>query len=193
MTDADLAALCAASYVSPPTWQVADVRAVRTAEVVAFPGTDPGCVADWLRDLDAVPVWRDGVGYCHRGFLDGALLVLPWLRGLPPGLTLTGHSMGGAIAILAAALLRAADVPVAGVVTFGAPRAGGAVVKHLLADIPVRQFRHAGDPVPDVPCLPGVLEHVRPLTEISVGSLDPLADHAVGGYVAALAPVEVAA
>ena len=193
MTDADLAALCAASYGTPWAWSVADVHARRDGDVVAIPGTDPDCLADWLRDLDAVPVWRDGVGYCHRGFLDGALLVLPWLRGLPAPLTLAGHSMGGAIAILAAALLRAADVPVAGVVTFGAPRAGGAVVKHLLADIPVRQFRHAGDPVPEVPCLPGVLEHVVALTEIGVASLDPLADHAVGGYVAALAPVEVAA
>ena len=193
MTDHDLAALCAASYAAPWAWSVADVHARRDGNVVAFPGTDPECVADWLRDLDAVPVWRDGVGYCHRGFLDGALLVLPWLRGLQPGLTLTGHSMGGAIAILAAALLRTGGVPVAGVVTFGAPRAGGAVCQHLLRDVPVRQFRHAGDPVPDVPCLPGVLEHVVALTEVGTGTGDPLTDHAVGGYVAALAPAEVAA
>lgn len=192
MTYHALAALCAASYGTPWAWSVADVHARRDGNVVAIPGTDPECLADWLRDLDAVPVWDRQIGYVHQGFRDGALLILPWLRGIDRPLTLTGHSMGGAIAILAAAYLRAGGVPVAGVVTFGAPRAGGALVQHLLSAVPVRQFRHAGDPVPDVPCLPGVLEHVVALTEIGAASLDPLADHAIAGYVAALAPVEVA-
>ena len=194
MTDDALATLCAAAYA--PQWDFAsgDVHARRAGNVVAFRGTDPDCVADWLRDLEAVPWLNRHIGWCHAGFLDGALLALPWLRGLPHPLVLTGHSLGGALAVLSAALLVATGVPVAAMVTFGAPRAGGDGVRDVLHDVPVRQYRHGHDVVPEVPWLPDVLMHVAPLTEIGSSTGDPIADHAIARYIAALTPdVQVAA
>ena len=28
---------------------------------------------DWLKNLEAVPIWHDPIGYVHAGFLDGVM------------------------------------------------------------------------------------------------------------------------
>jgi fermentation-respiration switch protein FrsA (DUF1100 family) len=189
VTDADLAALSAAAYTAPAAWAAGDVAATLTGNVVAFRGTVPDCLADWLRDFDAVPVDDADLGWCHAGFRDGARAVFPAiLAGTTGPLVLTGHSLGGALAVLTAALLRAAGQPVAELVTFGAPRAGGFRAQQLLDGVAIRQYRNAADPVPDVPWLPGLFTHMRRLTPIiGRGAPDPLDDHAISAYRAALA------
>lgn len=67
---------------------------------------------------------------------------------------LAGHSLGGAFATVTAARLIAAGIQVAGLVTFGSPRAGGAGLGELLRPIPAFwRVVHCADIVPLVPTL----------------------------------------
>jgi triacylglycerol lipase len=98
--------------------------------VLAFRGTQPTILVDWLSDLDAHQV-NGPVGKVHEGFL--CALHYIWLdvwktlqseRGMR-SLWITGHSLGGALAVLAAAKLRFEKAqPINGVYTYGQPRVG---------------------------------------------------------------------
>lgn len=189
-TDRTLAGLAASAYGAPPTWRAGDVHACLTempdATVIAFRGTEPESLADWVRDLEAWPMWVRGLGYCHDGFASGVLAIWP---ALSAGLydrgrvILTGHSLGGALAVIAAGMLALNGTPAARLVTFGAPRAGTDKLVGVLRATPARQYRCGDDPVPEVP---GFFEHVRPLIEVGSASLDPLRDHEIARYQAAV-------
>ena len=110
-----------------------------TTLVVAFAGTDPVIAANWITDFN-IRTGPDGV---HRGFSGGVAGVGPGLIAALAGTTkhifLVGHSLGGALAVVAAWRLtgdsqqladwipRGAGIDVgriAGVITYGMPRAG---------------------------------------------------------------------
>jgi pimeloyl-ACP methyl ester carboxylesterase len=110
-----------------------------TTLVVAFAGTDPVIAANWITDFN-IRTGPDGV---HRGFSDGVAGVGPALIAALAGTTkhifLVGHSLGGALAVVAAWRLtgnsqeladwipRNAGIDVgriACVLTYGMPRAG---------------------------------------------------------------------
>jgi triacylglycerol lipase len=98
--------------------------------ILAFRGTQPNMIRDWLSDLDAHQV-NGPVGKVHEGFL--CALHYIWLdvwktlqkeRGMR-SLWITGHSLGGALAVLATAKLRFEKAqPISGLYTFGQPRVG---------------------------------------------------------------------
>jgi triacylglycerol lipase len=98
--------------------------------LVVFPGTDPLRLAHWLIDLDTRV--RDDL---HAGFQRAVEVVWPPLAraieketGRDPGLRLVfaGHSLGGALAILAANLTQKEGRDASAVYAFGVPRAGDA-------------------------------------------------------------------
>ena len=109
---------------------VGDVQAVIWAQddavVLAFRGTEPAVVADILTDLDVRKV-EDNGGKAHAGFVAAyeaieidlldRLTSDPKLHG--KDLLITGHSMGGALATIAAHRLGCKMC-----VTFGSPRVG---------------------------------------------------------------------
>ena len=181
VTDASFARLAAAAY-GPESSDTGSAHALRAGNVVAFRGTVPDSLADWLRDFDVLPVNDPDIGWAHQGFLEGAESALQFVGADP--VALTGHSLGGALAVVVAAKLIARGVQVTSVVTFGAPHAVGYRARTLLSGstTQVRQYRRGLDIVPCVPWEPGLLAHVAPLTHIGRPSGNPLEDHAIARY-----------
>jgi hypothetical protein len=198
MTDIELARLCAAAY-QPPVPGVttvlwndlrADLLEVGNTITVVARGTQPPSLANWIRDFDALPRWRAGAGWCHRGFIDGAEGMLPSILPHLVGrrTVLTGHSLGGSLAIGMAAELtlgRPPGVQVVQVVTFEAARVGGATLRQALRATPIegREYVCGNDPVP---ALPEWYDHVWPLWRIGEELPDPLECHEISRVIAGL-------
>ncbi len=125
--------------------------------VVAFRGTlEP---RDYLTDSKYWFKRPYQNGHVHRGFLAGVLSVLDELRISLKGesrIYFTGHSLGGAKAMIAALACYEMDFNIAGVHTFGAPRVGnGAFRNYYNAQLGNRTLRWEaqGDPIPWMPPL----------------------------------------
>jgi alpha-beta hydrolase superfamily lysophospholipase len=78
-------------------------------------------------------------------------------------ITVVGHSLGGAIASLAAASLRNSGLTIA-LYNFGSPRIGGSTISSYITNQPGGNFRitHWSDPVPKVPLLTMGYVHISP-------------------------------
>lgn len=196
MNDLDLCRAAAATYQGPATWETkfldchAYLTSVDNVAVVAFKGSVS--LMDWVRDFMALPIHRrisvGNLGWVHAGFFGDVNGI--WQRikvdlGNQP-FAVTGHSKGGAEAIIfAAMMLEAGRMPVR-VATFGAPRAGMGTLRDVLAAVPVAQYRHARDVVPEVPfgdewC------HARPLVELDTPvTVDRFADHHIPFYLSGM-------
>lgn len=134
--------------------------------VLAFRGTEKK-ISDWLTDLRCVPT-VEGKTKVHTGFLDAFtknvdaegrtveeavrnILARPEAadeQGNPLPLFVTGHSLGGALALLATKLI-ASDVTGA-CYTFGAPRIGNYEFFRFIKT-PVYRVVNSSDVVPRVP------------------------------------------
>lgn len=95
---------------------------------LAFRGTDE--IGDWLDNLEAVST-AELFGHFHRGFWNSVQDIWEILFGQyrlkiqqnkKKPLFLTGHSLGGAMATIAAAILVHRDLPFTSCYTFGQPR-----------------------------------------------------------------------
>ena len=100
--------------------------------IVAFRGTEPTHLRDILTDAKIHKV-QGPLGEVHRGFLHAFQLVKDDLystiqrlrdKNNPQSLWCTGHSLGGALAVVAAAQLLVDGHKVNGLYTFGQPRVG---------------------------------------------------------------------
>ncbi|NIB44830.1 lipase family protein [Pseudomaricurvus alkylphenolicus] len=124
-------------------------------QVVAFRGTEfsglwsRGGFWDVLRDLRVWPVGYHGLRG-HAGFLRGVRLIeKPLLEGLDRKLPVyvTGHSLGGGLAIPAARLLDRSGFVVAELVTFGTPRCISKGFEYF-GHISVTEYEFGNDIVP---------------------------------------------
>jgi hypothetical protein len=151
----------------PPGSACVVVAEGRGATFVCFAGTDPLKVEDWITDFRI----RRKAMTLHSGFRTAVESV--WkaveaaIQSRPPEqpLFFTGHSLGGALAIIAAErALRELKVQAKAVYTFGSPRAGGAeFVKSYTPKLGDSTFRviHGTDLVAAVPpSLMGDFHHV---------------------------------
>lgn len=168
--------------------------------VIAFRGTESPATLDGLKDWllsDAVnllvlPEGRMGTDFVaagvgarfHKGFLTALAQV--WdplfeagsaeLKRKDRPLWVTGHSLGGALAVLAAWLLQRKFVAVHQVYTYGGPMVGNeSAVKAIDQAMPGKVFRYVGllDPVPKLPTLSLLAnDYIHCLKEVRVGEAD---------------------
>lgn len=104
--------------------------------VLAFRGTLG--YRDWLSDLDCLPVNWEGEGKVHQGFkkqFDAVWAdVKEELKGIDEPVFFAGHSLGAAVATLAAARCFFDGIkPPAALYTFGSPRVGTTGFMHAFA------------------------------------------------------------
>jgi len=144
------------------------------ATIVAFTGTDPLKVENWLTDVRAELSRDDDT---HTGFQEAVDGV--WPRMLPAirdrdeehrRLFIVGHSLGGALAAIAARRLLREEpsAEIAGVYTFGMPRCGGerfARAYEPLLGLKTYRFVHGDDGVATLPPSDLGYRHVGRLIE----------------------------
>jgi hypothetical protein len=117
--------------------------------VLAFRGSS-GRLDNWVANFNLpLRAWPAG-GRVHAGFKAALLGIWPEIRPALDALNrpvfYTGHSLGAALAILAASLC-----PPRGVYTFGAPRVGDARFARRLQTVPVYRLAAARDMVTRLP------------------------------------------
>lgn len=196
--------------------------------VVAFRGSQSPKSLDGFKDwlltnadnLLVVPAGRAGTDFAaagvgarfHRGFLEALAeiwdplhsAVREALEAKDRPLWITGHSLGGAIALLAAWRFQQQFIPVHEVMTFGAPMIGNAAAAQAFErEFPNRIFRYVDveDPVPLLPTVSLVantyrhcLNEIRlqgPSAQSVVEALEKVARVAVEGLLTASVADEV--
>jgi triacylglycerol lipase len=140
--------------------------------IVAFRGTEPTNIKDWLTDTEALATpGPGGRGLVHDGFSRALDSIYPQLKEAiqklqdnEQTLWITGHSLGGALAMLASARMYFEDPNLLpdGVYTFGQPRTCDrmlAVPYNEAFASKVFRFVNNNDVVPQVPPEP-VFHHV---------------------------------
>lgn len=120
--------------------------------LLAFSGTDPLIVANWITNFDI----HMTPASLHRGFSAGVDAVWPQVVAAVPRdtapLIIAGHSLGAALAVVAADRAVHEIKAASGVYAFGMPRAGGTAfaARYALHDVTYRLV-HGDDIVPSVP------------------------------------------
>jgi len=136
-------------------------------DVRAFVEVDEGQRRQWVvvrgtanlknaeEDAEYAKVGAPGLDIMvHKGFLDDAQVVWSFARPLlRPGLEtrVTGHSLGGALALLIAMRLHTEGFPVSRIVTFGQPKVTNEAGVHRFRDLPLLRIVNHDDPVPLLP------------------------------------------
>ncbi|MBW4499260.1 MAG: lipase family protein [Scytonema hyalinum WJT4-NPBG1] len=128
--------------------------------VIVFKGTD--CNHDWIKNFDFLKNSKDFNGQVHSGFAkailnnwNDILNITQTYFSHDKKILLTGHSLGGALAILAAA--KFSYIPqfnnkIEAVYTYGAPRVGDEYFESQYTPTHYR-FEYGNDPVPSSPSL----------------------------------------
>jgi triacylglycerol lipase len=156
--------------------------------IVAFRGTEPTHLIDWLTDVKyqqrkfntQVPGlvhggWADALEEVREQMLEA---VKAFSSGATPRIFVTGHSLGGALAVLAASVLQSeGKQKIAAVYTYGQPRVGdpefSAAFDAKLGAVTVR-YVNDWDIVPHVPLtrmLGGSASSAQPSTTGIVGKI----------------------
>lgn len=202
-TLADAASRCVDSYLPTPDGlpidAAGDLRLVWRPGEATVRGTDPESVANWHEDLDVrlrTLVDHADLGPCPEGALHAALALYGLLPAAPR--RLFGHSLGGQVAALIAALLTAAGHVPDSVILVDPPKSGGEKLRALLDHIPdMRVVRLAGSYVTDWPIFESSLLHARePLIPVGDWTPNPVEAHSItraAAWIAARDGVAIAA
>ncbi|AIS12511.1 lipase [Pseudomonas chlororaphis subsp. aurantiaca] len=163
--------------------------------LLAIRGTAGG--ADVMRDLDAAQVpFESTNGKVHNGFYGSAKAVrkfiTTYLDKFYSGqkLVITGHSLGGAVALLVAEMLRLREGFTYDILlyTYGSPRAGDKTFVENAKALVHHRIVNQNDPVPSVPAT-----WMNTSWRMSgAGVLLIFANPAIGGAVLLLSPVNIA-
>jgi triacylglycerol lipase len=158
MSPRDYALVAQEAYIAAPDIGVASsasraiVRQTADGLVIAFRGSDDE--DSWLTDFDIDLVDVDGAGRLHKGFWNAWQAIASEVEAVTASqpVTFVGHSLGAALAVVAAVAFKLAGKPVAAVYGFEPPRVTPDLgVRTLLQDVPVHLYRNGLDVVTDVP------------------------------------------
>lgn len=129
-------------------------RQVDDGFCVTFRGSDN--TASWLTDFNIAVLDDTIIGKVHKGFWEawqaiaGGVKAACAASGSP--IILCGHSLGGALALVAAADFIRSGIPLAAVYAFEPPRVSPDInIKSILWRTPLYIYKNGSDPVPDVP------------------------------------------
>lgn len=198
LSHADLANLCSLAY-SELTGVSSEleflIRRIDDVSYIAIRGTEASNWRDgfnWLdiiRDMRVLPRYNKAAGWGHGGFICGGECVADSLMKyaeLAPRLVITGHSLGAAVAVVAAQILKKAGYGIEEVVLFGCPRIY-AVVRPSF-NFPVTSYRHGSDIVCNVPRF---YRQPTNVTNIAPNNKFPnWGDHWIEKYESALREIE---
>ncbi len=142
--------------------------------VIAFRGTDDP--VDWLVNLDILPV-QTPHGEMHKGFADayetlkGGIMDALRQKKLKH-LWTTGHSLGGALALVCAYdLIENEKMAFDGVITFGQPMVAGQGLADYLDKLLLGRFAHIVNDVDIVPRVPPGYSHCGSLVWFTDGGI----------------------
>lgn len=191
-----LSLICAQSYHTD-TYNIGEcevlVKQLDGVQVIAFRGTETGAMfagAGWvdvLRDLRITPWYDKDTGWMHEGFLVGGRRAAAYLKGkLNPDIPVicTGHSLGGALALVCAVKLQAAGFTIDEWVGFGSPKTQLSKREHNFTQW---NYRHKADVVPLMARCFGY-RHNYPVINLQPNPCrEPTwDDHGINQYIAAL-------
>lgn len=181
-SDLRYARLCAASYDPAPAGTIYDhgeFRAIVTDGVCTVRGTVPTDWDDWRADF---AIWAStcrthpALGPIPAGALAVAEI---FDAAIPPDVaTFCGHSLGGQVAMILAAMRRAACI------SFDAPKPGTATLRQACGALDWRLYRFFDSYVTDWPTIFGGWCQPRPPVCIGDAAPDPIAAHSIGRMVA---------
>jgi len=128
---------------------VSEKKADSPFGVIVFRGTR-GTLDNWINNFKAFPCeWFQG-GKIHVGFKKRFLEIWDKIESSISSVSFplyyTGHSLGGALATIAATI-----IPPKAVYTFGSPRVGNDKFKNLLKNIPIFRISTPKDIVTNLP------------------------------------------
>ena len=116
--------------------------------ILVFRGTDK--IQDWMANLNASATRWWGQGMVHQGFMEAFSSIweqlVPILKPINVPLFYAGHSLGAAMATLAASLQ-----PPTALYTYGSPRVGDTTFAEYMKDIPTYRIVNGQDIVPTLP------------------------------------------
>lgn len=169
-----------------PRWGVR--RAAGLPTQLVFQGTED--ILELIDDADFVPIVIPGfevLDKIDRGFARGMTAALPDIIAAlgQDHYETTGHSLGGARAMIAAAMLDLIFHGPLRVVVFGAPAPGGAILAKTLATrVPGTEYQMEGDPIwlSDDLVYPHPYQGTRVVPAMPIRSLNPFRYHKIAGY-----------
>lgn len=122
--------------------------------IIAFKGTDS--IQDWVGNFTLIPEkWRTK-GTVHKGFADAYRLLEHYIHiAAEPidNIILTGHSLGGALAHMAATTIPPQKIH--SIYTFGMPKVGDAQFCDQLRHFPIYNICNSKDLVPKINVMMG--------------------------------------
>jgi triacylglycerol lipase len=147
------------------------------AVILAFAGTDPGIWQNLVTDFTPLPQAGSDIHDGFRVAAEAAHLqidrAIQLCRQSGNPLFVTGHSLGAALAALAAVRAANAGIPPRAIYTFGMPRVGGPQFGASYGDLGKVTYRlvHGIDLVTRVPpSSPGEFHHVGHLLQCAAGA-----------------------
>ena len=180
-TDLAQARLCQYVYTHEPDGEAKEIEYIIRDDLVVLRGSSKdlgqnGKVAyyqDWIRNIRFFPWYSKEIGWHPVGFLKAGIAIADRMESIAPT-RFTGHSLGGIVAQIAAAVLASRGYLIKSVVVFGSPKCGKLP---SLDNVDVRLYAANNDPVTK---MAPWNDPIREVTQVNSEG------HAISGYIKAL-------